>query len=271
MIEIPDGIRVTGDATPNPIPSISVSNDDLRRDWFANAKTAYIIDLDEIDIVPKDHHAAVKFYPDLNAIAQYYVGPNEIRVGKKALGMSEGIYTAFLRHESAHAHFANLSNDDQLEIVNLFRKYHADDLRKFYLALRTNDSYKAEYYDADFRVKYLDYYRKLGRGYWVCDPMMIWEGENLANVDIVPVINELIAYRVTTEGGGEYLEEATGKEGRFDLAKEIFTRLNPDLRAILDRLGFFNIEGEKLLDELKKDQAFLDAQVAAKITIEGEI
>ena len=56
------------------------------------------------------------------------------------------------------------------------------------------------------------------------------------------------------------MPEGAGLHDVFDTAVEIVSHLHPDLRRSLDRFGYFNIEGSPLLEELKRDEEFIQAQ-----------
>lgn len=268
MIDNPaTSLEIRRDNNTLPQTGIEITEAAIKNHWLTHAQTGLSINLDEIEIVPQDYHAAVRFHPDLDAFAQYHVETNEIQVGRKSVGFSEGILAAFLRHERSHAVFANLLENDQREIVRLFRLHHGDDLQLFYQALREKSAYSANIFDSNARRALLDYYHKLRRGYWFVEEMLLWNDQSIDSVDILPIINELIAYNATIASGAEYLISAKGWEKRFDLASAIFERLHPDLRAKLNQSGFFNIEGKPLLERLKQDQQFKEAVIASQIQI----
>ncbi len=92
---------------------------------------------------------------------------------------------------------------------------------------------------------------------------MLWNGKSLEEVDIVRIVDELIAYSVTRKTRRETLADAMEIHNSLNAtAYGIISKSSQQVFDDIDRHGFFNIEGAPLIKELENDPAYRKALAA---------
>jgi hypothetical protein len=233
-----------------PEEPLEITQRDLILDFMRSEQQELVIPEVDVHIIsPVDYQGRAIYDPEAEELAQYRYESNEIAVGSREVG--EPFLRAMLRHERSHFQFWNLDPDTQREVARLFMEHNTMELAEYYTVLR-EWNYDERYFTwRAGRIREIA--SNLGRGYWTEAPLYVSEQSGIYESDMMGVIDELLAFHATI-GSGERKLVGYDVLPTLQKAEVIMDRLHPDLRGLLERLGFFDIREQEMYDAILRER-----------------
>jgi hypothetical protein len=196
--------------------------------------------------------------------AGYVPATDVIVLGPKVPKMPEIIQIALVRHEQAHECFCKLTINDQTELADAWINGCPETLLQFHDLLRTNPAYTEEYFDEASADKGIQNAQRDKRGYYIKRMQTINRQGKDEQVNLVAVMDELIAFAVTTGTNTEYLgqyAQALGVNEKIteDAYDAVYTHtITTEVALLLHKHGFLSIKGDNFIDRIENRTAFMN-------------